>query len=258
VFQTLSKLIFQKHKRRCGFSLLFLLFSSRRPAQVLIAARDIRIGEEINDCYIELRKSTAKRRELLQEIYRFHCECPACQDDDLSHIEQLSFHPTPTLSPAATIPSDAARERALYLDQQILTMAEEGESPYQIISIAQELLNLLQSSPGNGWRERYLGEAFLSIYHLALTLSEMEGEEPQALMKSSSALKSQGGNSSRKAPKYYQMAVEHLRSAHHWNVLLQGQEGPDSLITHSYLQLHKCLKLRHKGGAGVGGREQRR
>lgn len=127
-------------------------------------------------------------------------------------------------------------------------MAEDGESPYQIIAIAQELLDLLGSPSGHGWRERYLGEAFLSIYHLALTLSEMEGEEPKALMKSSSALKPKSGNSSRKVPKYYQMAAEHLWSAHQWNVMLQGQEGPDSLITQNYLQSHKCLKLRQSRG----------
>jgi hypothetical protein len=130
-------------------------------------------------------------------------------------------------------------------------MAEEGESPYQLIAMAQQLLDLLQSSSGNGWRERYLAEAHLSIYHLALALSEIEGEAPDALKKSTSALKPKAGisssSSARKAPKYYRMAVDHLSSAHEWNVLLQGEEGPDSLITQTYLQSHRCLKLKHRG-----------
>jgi hypothetical protein len=46
--------------------------------EVLYASRDILCGEELNDCYIDLRQRTVDRRATLQEIYRFYCECPAC------------------------------------------------------------------------------------------------------------------------------------------------------------------------------------
>eukprot|EP01033_Poteriospumella_lacustris_P006923 gene6923-4989_t len=41
--------------------------------EVLFAARDIAEGEEINDCYIDLRQNRSHRRHELQEYYRFHC-----------------------------------------------------------------------------------------------------------------------------------------------------------------------------------------
>ena len=46
--------------------------------EYLFAVRDINIGDEINDCYIELRQSKAERRASLLEFYRFECFCPGC------------------------------------------------------------------------------------------------------------------------------------------------------------------------------------
>ena len=36
--------------------------------EVLYASRDIEVGEEINDCYIELRKKRSERRRELKEV----------------------------------------------------------------------------------------------------------------------------------------------------------------------------------------------
>ena len=46
--------------------------------EVLYAARDIRKGEEINDCYIDLRQPKIKRQAELREYYRFDCSCAGC------------------------------------------------------------------------------------------------------------------------------------------------------------------------------------
>ena len=46
--------------------------------EVLYAVRDIRKGEEINDCYIDLRQPKIKRQAELREYYRFDCLCAGC------------------------------------------------------------------------------------------------------------------------------------------------------------------------------------
>jgi hypothetical protein len=221
-----------RDSRRGQFCFFLNLPSSPLSPQVLIASRDIERGDEINDCYIELRQSTRERREKLQAIYRFHCECVACQDFDLSILNQLTLGDSAL--PTQPFPPDLARERAFHLDQQILLLAESGLSPCEeILAFAQELLTLLSSSSCEGWKERFLGESNLSIYHLALTLSELEGESPDLLRRK------------RKVPKrnkLYKLAMKHLVAAHHWHVLLQGGESPDSSITRSYSQLHQCLQ----------------
>jgi hypothetical protein len=45
---------------------------------VLYATRAIRQGEEICDCYIELRQNKTERRKELNRWYRFTCTCVAC------------------------------------------------------------------------------------------------------------------------------------------------------------------------------------
>jgi hypothetical protein len=47
--------------------------------QVLYATRFILRGEELCDCYIELRQSTAERQEDLSQWYRFTCSCLSCR-----------------------------------------------------------------------------------------------------------------------------------------------------------------------------------
>ena len=51
---------------------------------MLYATRPIKRGEEICDCYIELRQNTAARQRDLKEYYRFTCSCTACSDLSLS------------------------------------------------------------------------------------------------------------------------------------------------------------------------------
>ena len=55
--------------------------------EVLYASRDIAVGDEINDCYIDLRQSTHERRVALQDIYRFHCTCKACLRADEDKVK---------------------------------------------------------------------------------------------------------------------------------------------------------------------------
>lgn len=46
--------------------------------EVLIASRTIEIGEEICDCYIDLRQPRALRQKVLSDLFRFDCRCEAC------------------------------------------------------------------------------------------------------------------------------------------------------------------------------------
>jgi len=48
----------------------------------LVATKEIEIGEEISISYIDNRKKTSERRELLHSAYGFHCICSMCLAHD--------------------------------------------------------------------------------------------------------------------------------------------------------------------------------
>jgi len=48
----------------------------------LVATKDIEVGEEISISYIDNRKTTQERRELLSTAYGFHCVCDMCSSYD--------------------------------------------------------------------------------------------------------------------------------------------------------------------------------
>ena len=56
--------------------------------------------------------------------------------------------------------------------------------------------------------------------------------------------KNKKGNSTQQNPeakRYYDTAIKHLIEAHRWNVLLQGEESPDSQNTRNYLEMHNII-----------------
>ncbi|EGD80817.1 hypothetical protein PTSG_01403 [Salpingoeca rosetta] len=63
------------------------------PSIVLRAVSDIAEGEEVCISYIELMDTTPERREALQELYYFTCQCPRCE-------RALPLH-LPSSSPSA-------------------------------------------------------------------------------------------------------------------------------------------------------------
>lgn len=89
--------------------------------EVLYACRDIAIGDEINDCYIELRRSRDDRRKELQQLFRFDCECLNC-----------------CLDAAEGAADDKKRCRALKLEEFIYQAVEMN--PMTALDIVKEVL----------------------------------------------------------------------------------------------------------------------
>ena len=52
---------------------------------------DIPTGEEVCDCYIDLRQSREERRKELLENFRFVCACSACSDDVRVNTEDSAY-----------------------------------------------------------------------------------------------------------------------------------------------------------------------
>ena len=161
--------------------------------EVLHASRTILEGEEINDCYIELRQCTAQRRAALQEVYRFECECPACGAAQGSPAD-----PTAAANAAERTSDDARRVRALQLDDSILAAASD-QSPAAALDIALDAVRLLTSHACAKWSTRYVADAHCTVYQLAMALGKCE------------------------------LALQHGREAYRINCLLQGPHSPVSI-----------------------------
>lgn len=93
--------------------------------EVLYACRDIQIGEEINDCYIELRKGKQARNRELLELFRFECSCISCSFDDISSNSD-----------------DNCREKAMVLEDTMLELTNNGD-PWGALNISKQLIDLL-------------------------------------------------------------------------------------------------------------------
>ena len=126
--------------------------------EVLYATRDIMIGEEINDCYIELRQSSKDRRKELMSLYRFKCLCKICsindddKDDCREDYDKISKEKMKKqkLREGIQIDDDRRRQRAVQLDEAIYEFLSMGEyNMAQDISI--ELIKLLEHTKSIGW-----------------------------------------------------------------------------------------------------------
>lgn len=166
--------------------------------EVLYATRTIAVGEELNDCYIELRQTTEARRTELMDLYCFHCTCAACgnDSDDIIHNN------------ANRVEDDARRKRALKLDSDMLEFVNMGELE-MAIDLGIELIKLLESGKSIGWGERYIAEACVSTSQIMLEI---------------------GGSKQRR------QAVELIEKAHEWNIKLQGKDSIDSKNTEAKLR----------------------
>jgi hypothetical protein len=204
--------------------LMLMMFYMR---QVVYASRDIAAGEELNDSYIELRQTTAERRKELMQLYRFHCTCPGCAGEsrapsqsvsdvtDRSEGSEKEIIVSDDRSTAITaLNTDSSRVQAKRLDEMVMSLVEEGEED-RALACALELLNTLQDPVNTGWRERFLAEAHLNVFHIARSIA--------------------GGMAWQAGRKYRKMASEHLGEAHRWNVCLQGERSEDSVATRNYL-----------------------
>jgi hypothetical protein len=159
--------------------------------EVLVASRDIEVGDEINDCYIDLRQTKSERRRILSELYRFECCCVVC-------------------SMESSEADDKARSRAMQLDGSVLDAAEADADT--ALLVAEQYLSLLKShcslstntataSCSRGWSDRYMAGAHLYMYQIASVLGKAK------------------------------LAHQHITEAHSWNTVLQGPNTPDSQNT---------------------------
>jgi hypothetical protein len=182
--------------------------------EVLVACTTIEVGEEINDCYIELRQSREKRRAALRELYRFDCCCSACACSSVGDIVECSckgtngaVEDTASRTSIVTITheeDDKLRTRAGSLENSIMLAAEDD--PYMALDIAKQYVSLLMSQKASKWSTRYIADAYMYLYQLGCALGNRK------------------------------LAKESLVTAHTMNTALQTDRSPDSLRTSSLLR----------------------
>lgn len=101
----------------------------------MYATRPIARGEELCDCYIELRQDTAARQKELMEYFRFVCCCSACTEREKEAAAAdngdvsigKSQDVAVTSSQSSTASDDVNRVAAMKLDKKMMKLAEEGQ-----------------------------------------------------------------------------------------------------------------------------------
>jgi len=165
--------------------------------EVLYASRDIKTGDEINDCYIDLRQSKASRQSELWEYYRFRCSCEGC-----------CFPPKLDNSNALSLSmDDNMRMKASQLIDTIISLVEEDEIS-NAFEVAKQSVSLLEDERFMKWSIRYIAEFCMYVYQIGLNSSINKKKEAQ----------------------------KYLHKAHQLNILLQGTRSPDSRKTSILLE----------------------
>lgn len=199
--------------------------------EVVYASRDIAVGEEMNDCYIDLRQARSGRRKELLEYYRFFCTCAACGDGSDSSradsdtdiveslgIENLEGEMTSTqqssevnevhsqtpdaLSMERIKRDDSLRTTAGDLFDRVVSYveAEDGDCTSAIAYLT-TVLTTLETAPSTLWSVRYLSEIYRHLHQLYTA---------------------QGA-------RYRKAARAALVTAYRYSVLLEGPRSPQSL-----------------------------
>ena len=206
--------------------------------EVLYASRDIECGEELNDCYIDLRQSTHARREALQDIYRFHCRCKACCASDTSTDDDNGENKDMR---AISLADDNRRERAAAYDDRIIAAAVADGADIAC-TIALDAVRLLEASVCLPWSIRYLPDALITVYDLTIATGS---EQSMSML----CLHQQNGSSrktseekmkisaSTSASLAMKKAREGLDKAHRLNILLSGPTSPETISSAAKLGL---------------------
>ena len=133
--------------------------------EVAYASRDINVGDELNDCYIDLRQSRAARREELRDLYKFTCECDCCtgkmyQSDTTTDEEVQKL-----------IAEDDRMRVKAYSYQDIITdLVEQNEDAQLALDVAMQTCKQLESARYLVWSVRYIPEAYMMVHQLAKEL----------------------------------------------------------------------------------------
>jgi len=126
--------------------------------EVVYAVRDILAGEEINDCYIDLRQDTTTRQTALQEYYRFHCTCSACNEE---------------MEEGERVVADGIRTLASKYEDHLITHYIHSDQLTDGLQYLQHtVLLVLETASAMRWSVRYLPEAYLMAHELALALRQ--------------------------------------------------------------------------------------
>eukprot|EP01038_Epipyxis_sp_PR26KG_P007243 gene7243-9875_t len=170
--------------------------------EVLYAVRDIEIGEEINDCYIDLRAKRDDRRAQLMEYYRFQCNCQGC-----------CFSHFPSTDTEVEIEKDdRIRQKTSDFLDSMIALIENGNE-FEALQLSIVFVKELEKPIPIMWSVRYLPEMYMSIYQIAISVQENK------------------------------IANEYLNKAWQLNVLLQGENSPDSKRTNALLITTKNNKI---------------
>jgi SET domain len=199
--------------------------------EYLYACRDIVIGEEICDCYIDLRQTREARQRELLDNYRFVCRCPACtctcrcpysdDDDDDEEEEEEEVHTAEDVHSFrgqygevilrkcpdgdndkgdVTVTDDAARVLAGEFEDRSIDAVADGDLD-RGLAIALDGLALLENPINLKWSVRYIAAAHLLVYQIADEMGVAA------------------------------LARKHIQLAHKYNLMLQGPNTPDSKRT---------------------------
>jgi hypothetical protein len=174
--------------------------------EVLYASRDIAIGEEINDCYIDLRQNREERRKSLLEYYRFHCECVSCS---LSETNPLLFAQENDL-----------RTRVYHFEETITAFVEKEEFE-KAITFGEKILKEMETTEMMKWSIRYLPEVYHILFQVYKTLQDISYEKKEKA-------------------KYKKLAQKFIKKCCKLNILLQGEKSPESQRT--LLEVKECLE----------------
>ncbi|KAL2142888.1 hypothetical protein VTI28DRAFT_656 [Corynascus sepedonium] len=104
----------------------FIHFSPQTLAMTIWSTRDIEIGEEITITYTSAGQTSNERKESLEKIWGFKCQCSLC-----------------TASPADVEASDARRLEIRSLQAEVLELAQKGEFR-QAVKAAENLFDIVE------------------------------------------------------------------------------------------------------------------
>jgi hypothetical protein len=230
------------------------------------------IGEEVCDCYIDLRQSKQSRRKELENNFRFLCKCTACvrgestgvgpignrdgnKNDEDKNEKEVEWRES-TIGIVKDEPGSTGRKEEVVSEvvseddcDRVLASRFEDESIDMIIedrhTHALETLysglKILEKKENLSWSVRYLSSAHLNIYQILMHLKDSSED-------SGNGSGVRKGREKRSRKEIIRAEVndsdtvvkieKHLKLAHFYNFLLQGPLCPETVNTRNLLTQH--------------------
>jgi hypothetical protein len=227
-------------------------------------------GEEICDCYIDLRQNRENRQKELLENFKFLCDCPACihvstdsvnstydlriadfqgansetiKDKMRSKFNQNSQNCNNGSDINDNIDNDGDNNKindrddndrifAFKFEDKSIDLIIENNLNKALESLLSGLI-ILEKNENLVWSVRYLSSAHLSIYQLCCNLYENYDDIDE-----NKGGKRRRNNGDDEKNDILIMIKKHIESAHYYNLTLQGLLTPDSINTAKLLKKH--------------------